>query len=315
MSERSPQFSVVIPTYNRAALVVRAIRSVLQQSLRDHEVIVVDDCSPDRTKQAVAKLHDPRVRYYRRPQNGGAGAALNSGFELARGRLIAILGDDDEYLPGFLQATLEADRSAPAAVGLFWTGTEVVRDDPEGSSVVSRGFWSPSFRDRDHAYRSFIARRCIGTNCGVTLRRSVLEKVGSFDERMRKAEDTDFLIRVVREFDFRVIPEPLVRVHLHAGPRLTTYDSAMAEAYELIAEKNRETLDRHPRIGALTDYKIAWIYYRSGHKSRARRFLLRSLRQNPAALKTWGIGLLYECLGKRGWSVHRSLSGLGSGAG
>ena len=92
--EQEPLISVIIPTYNREKTIDRAVDSVLKQTYSNLEVIVVDDGSSDRTEEIVKGISDPRVRFYKLPQNGGAGHARNEGVKLAGGELIAFHDSD-----------------------------------------------------------------------------------------------------------------------------------------------------------------------------------------------------------------------------
>lgn len=103
-SEKIPTVSVVIPTYNRAHLVGRAIQSVLNQTYQDFEIIVVDDGSTDNTEEVVKSFNDPRIRYIRHDQNRGGSAARNTGIKMARGEYIAFQDSDDEWLPEKLES-------------------------------------------------------------------------------------------------------------------------------------------------------------------------------------------------------------------
>ena len=98
----APFFSVVIPVYNRAGPLGNALRSILAQSCQDFEIVVVDDGSIDNPKQAVDRFLDPRIRFIRQDNRGG-GAARNAGIDNARGRFIAFLDSDDEFLPDHLE--------------------------------------------------------------------------------------------------------------------------------------------------------------------------------------------------------------------
>jgi glycosyltransferase involved in cell wall biosynthesis len=108
--------SVVVPVYNGAAFIARAVRSVLSQTLPDFEVIVVDDCSTDGTPGVVEAIaaQDGRVRPLRMPRNGGPSAARNAGIALARGRWIAILDADDWFQPDRLRTLVEAGEHSRA---------------------------------------------------------------------------------------------------------------------------------------------------------------------------------------------------------
>src|SRR5712692_10027197 len=93
-----PRVTVVIPTYNRAPLLGRALASVRRQTLTDFEVVVVDDASADDSESVAESFGDPRIRFVRLADRGGAGRARNEGIRLARGELIAFLDSDDEWL-------------------------------------------------------------------------------------------------------------------------------------------------------------------------------------------------------------------------
>lgn len=304
----APRFSVVIPTYDRPELVARAVASVLAQDYGDFELLVVDDASLRDPAEALSRFADPRIRLIRRDRNGGAAAALNTGIDQARGELIAILGDDDEFFPTFLSATDRAFAAAPPEVGFSWSGVRVVEDTSEGERLVEEGVWRPEFRDREAALRGFLMSRRIGSNCGVTVRRRCFEEAGGFDETLRRAEDTDFFLRLVRRYDFVVIPTTEVKVHHHAGPRLTTYDGEFARSYGRILESHSDVLCSDGAAWSALYYKAGWLHYHGGDRARARSFLLRALRRRPWNVKAWAALALFELVGSRGKSLHRRLS-------
>src|SRR5262252_1967520 len=129
----SPKISVIIPTYNRRHMLPRTIASVLSQDESDFELIVVDDCSPDDTQAYLASLTDPRVRTVVPSRNGGTAAARNVGLEAARGDIVALLDDDDEYLPRRLSAPLAVFTREPDVVA---TVSSSVKLDKKGTQVM-----------------------------------------------------------------------------------------------------------------------------------------------------------------------------------
>jgi glycosyltransferase involved in cell wall biosynthesis len=302
-----PLFSVVIPTYNRLAYLRRAVASVLPQTLDDFELLVVDDCSPKDPAPELADITDPRLRLLRRSKNGGPAATRNTGIQAAQGRYVAFLDDDDEYMPEFLAQTWACWQSASIETGLSWSGTCVVRDVNGQTTVVEKGVWSPRYPSRDAAYRAFLRSRRIGT-CGLVVRRDAFDEIGLLDEALHKAEDTDLLIRLVRCFDFIVVPQVLVRIWDHAGPRAHHSAQAGADAYARIIAKHIATLETDPALWADLHYKAGWQYYHSGDKRQGRRYLLGALRRRPAYLKAWAALTLFELLGRRGAGIHRALS-------
>lgn len=314
MSPRSPTFSVVVPTHGRAAVLPRAIGSVLSQSFSDFELIVVDDASPDETPIVVSTFTDARLKYVRRPRNGGAAATRNTGIGAARGRFVCFLDDDDELLPDYLREMHDILADAAQDVGLAWPGVVWVEDRSEVNSVILREeLWRPVYGSREAAYLGFLARRRIGTNCGLCFRREVFTEVGPFDEELGAAEDTDLLVRVVRRFDFRVVPRILVRIHLHPGAHLRRWGAAQARAYGRIIEKNDAAIRTHGALAADLHYKAAWLSYQVGERRAGRAHMLKSLRRRPLRPKTWLGLLLYEALGSRAVEVHQRLSAIRSG--
>ena len=103
-----PDISVVIPAYNRATTIARALNSVLAQTFQDLEVIVVDDGSTDHTSEVIQQIGDARVEIIRHTRNQGAAEARNTGMKAAGGKYIAWLDSDDEWLPDKLQVQLDA---------------------------------------------------------------------------------------------------------------------------------------------------------------------------------------------------------------
>ena len=125
-----PLVSVVMPAFNAAGTIEASMRSVLGQSFSDLELIVIDDCSRDGTREVAGALADadPRVRIVVQPANGGVAAARNAGIGAARGRYVAFLDSDDCWLPTKLQAQLDAMRASDASVCY----AAYVRVDPQG---------------------------------------------------------------------------------------------------------------------------------------------------------------------------------------
>lgn len=305
MTEDTPQLSVVLPTHNRVELLCRAVDSVLRQTWKDFELLIVDDGSRDGTAERLEGFDDPRIRIFHRATPGGAAAARNHGIRQARGELISFLDDDDEYFPGFLDETRKAFAAAGSSTGFAWCGAQVVRDTPRGEVVTLEAVWQPSYASRAEAHRSFLVDRKVGTSGGLTIRRSCFDRVGFFDEAYRRGEDNDLLVRMTKEFDFVVIPQILIKIHLHAGPRLTVQGREMAEAYERLIAKNRELLESDPEAWFELHYKTAWLYYHGGERRLGRAWLRCALRPKWLRPRAWFLFLLCELSGSKAAGLHR----------
>src|SRR5687768_11826286 len=109
-----PTVSIVIPTYDRAALIARSIQSVLNQSYADFELLVIDDGSTDETANVVNAFLDSRMNYVRLPRNAGAAVALNVGIRMSKGKFVSFQGSDDEWLSDNLAKHMSVfERSSP----------------------------------------------------------------------------------------------------------------------------------------------------------------------------------------------------------
>lgn len=188
-------FSIVIPTYNRGALLRRAIVSCLGQSFPDFELLVVDDGSTDGTEEMVAAIGDTRVRYIRQ-ENSGAARARNAGAEASTGRYIAFLDSDDEFLPAKLEAfhaaiTAATERGEPGLDNVVWysplyfhrgVGNQAVKPD--------RGI-EPGERVGDYL---FVSGGMMQTST-LVIPRDLFLRVG-FNQQLRNLQDLDLCLRL-----------------------------------------------------------------------------------------------------------------------
>jgi glycosyltransferase involved in cell wall biosynthesis len=188
----SPLFSIVLPTYNRSAMLGRAIQSVFDQDFGDFELLVVDDGSDDPYVSAWEGC-DRRIRILRNPDNRGVGAARNLGIAAAHGKYVSFLDDDDEYAPTFLSSTRSLLCDAAAGVALSWCGARFVNDTlvAERRSDRTREFHETRLGQR----QLFEGLLSIGTGFGVTIELQRLREIGAFDCSLQTVEDTDLFLR------------------------------------------------------------------------------------------------------------------------
>jgi len=203
-----PIVSVVIPTYNAARYIGMAVESVLDQSFRDVEVIVVDDGSTDDIGAVMSK-YGPPVRYLRQ-RNTGVAAARNRGIEESSGRYVAFLDADDTWFPGKLErqvVALEGNQARRACCTAHVVCTETLKP-----IVVQRAFCGSS-RIEDLLVRGNV----VGGPCSVLCDRSLLVAVGGFDLSLSQCADWDMWIRLATLTEFLYVDEPLVTYRQHAS--------------------------------------------------------------------------------------------------
>lgn len=203
-AEGLPLVSVVIPTYNRAARVVRAIRSVQHQTHTRLEIIVVDDASDDDTPQVVAGVHDSRLRYIRHKQNAGGSATRNTGIRAATGDFIAFLDDDDEWEPQKTEEQLKM---------LQYYDVVVCTADGIGSELYK------------YEHRKTLELVDLQTGpfggTGVLMARTTVLKETMFDESLPRGQDWDLFIRIAMKHRIGYLNRPLLRYDNGDHQRIT----------------------------------------------------------------------------------------------
>ena len=243
MNLESKTVSVVIPTYNRGAFIGAAIDSVLSQSYRNLEVIVVDDGSTDNTAALLAAIADPRLRYVRQ-ENQGRSQARNAALRLAVGDYIAFLDSDDLYLPGKLTLQVGYLEAHPD-VAMVYTASICVDEAGDPLGLVYEATISGDI----YAEIALFLPVTI-TLPTVMLRREVLDVVGTFDERMERFEDTDMWRRIAKRYRVGALAAPTCKVRTHADNTLVNQNpTKILAALEYYIDKvNREDSDVDPLI-------------------------------------------------------------------
>jgi glycosyltransferase involved in cell wall biosynthesis len=269
----TPSISVIIPTFNRATWLRQAMASALRQSCGDFELIVVDDASTDATRELVANVGDPRVRYLRHDRNRGAAVAKNTGIGAARGGFIAFLDDDDEWLPTKLEKQLAKFNTSPADVGVVYAGSSVV-SERSGRTVHSFTVYAREFTEVD------FLRTVPFTTSVPLLRKTCVLEAGLFDESLPGAQDRDLWIRLTRHCAFDFVPEILVRRYIH-GEQITTNLKAKIAAKEIICRKYHDVLSRHPGLLADHLHRLGMLYCLDGRTARGLSCFWQAIRQAP----------------------------------
>lgn len=278
--------SVVLPTYNRAATLPRAIASVLDQDYRQIELIVVDDGSSDGTPQLLEAIADPRLRSLRLPRNGGASAARNHGVEQARGEWVAFHDSDDEWLPGHLRRLVEAARELGPDYGLITCCTTCPEDD-----TFSYKVWPGRPAVSDAA--DVLLHSLPGTPTWLA-RRADLLRAGLFDARLRNFEDWELALRLSEITRIGLVNEVLYVNHRTPGG-LFSNEAGYAEALGLVLARHDAKWSRNRRDLAMYQAIIGHKAFLFGSRGEGRRWFCRAIATAPLAPRAWlslGMSLL-----------------------
>jgi glycosyltransferase involved in cell wall biosynthesis len=248
-----PLVSVIIPVYNRAYSVGRAVASVLDQHYQHFEIIVVDDASSDGLAGALGEFSDSRLQCVAHPINRGAAAARNTGVAAARGEFVAFLDSDDVWFPEKLAYQVAAMRDQPPEIAGHVCAYDCVKTGYRTRRIAP-----------DWTEETFRRRQLFGCTCGpgttLLCRRAIFTDIGPFDEELRRLEDWDWLLRLAAK-DYRLLGSPaaLARVEVGSGAARRDVEKAL-----------RRIQARHHAVV-------------SGEGSGARRIFLASLHLESAA--------------------------------
>ncbi|WP_114576069.1 glycosyltransferase [Saliphagus sp. LR7] len=302
-----PKVSVVVPTYQRAAVVGGAVDSALAQTVEEIEVIVVDDGSTDDTEAVVSAFDDPRVQYVAHDRNRGRSAARNTGIAHAEGEYVAFLDSDDRWLPAKLERQLSVlEERSPEWIGAY---CEFLTPPPSRPAALagwlSRAFADPAVREGGRALAREILTMNVLMGPGSTLlvERAVLADTDGFDEELVDHEDWDLVLRLLAEGRIAHVDDPLVVVPESGGD----------PPAEVLVDAKRRFLHRHADlideleaegtpIRAIHEVSIAGVFLREGRPVGALPYLgLRTLREprNWLRLPAWtAVGLRHHLAGR-----------------
>lgn len=199
----SPRVSVLVPAYKGADTIVAAVRSALEQTMGDLEVVVVDDHSQDGTREVLATIEDPRLLVLTHEENLGGNAARRTAIEASSGEFLAFLDADDLWLPSKLEKQLASLDAAGSQAGLSYTWFDMCYPDGHvepGNRFTAVGLSAPEL----------LQGNLIGTFSCVMVRREVVDVVGMPDASLRSCQDWEFYLRVNDRYEITCVPEVLV---------------------------------------------------------------------------------------------------------
>jgi glycosyltransferase involved in cell wall biosynthesis len=281
-----PLISVIIPVYNGENTIRETIESVLNQTLQDLEVIVVDDGSQDSTLEIVSSIKDPRLKVLSY-SNAGVCTNRNRGIAHAVGEYISFIDADDLWTPDKLEAQLKALQENPkAAVAYSWTDWI-----DESSQWLGRGNY---LSDQGDVYAKLLLNDFVANGSNPLIRRQALTEVGGFDESITAAEDWDLWQRLGARYHFVVVPYPQILYRISANSLSTNVwdmESSSLKVIEKAFAQAPQSLQHLKRLSLANRYKYLTVKALEGIPEQKRgfvcaRFLWNAIRHDPALLRT-----------------------------
>lgn len=293
---QEPLVSVVMATYNMAAYLPLAVRSALDQTYRNLEVLIVDDGSTDGTRGTVEPLlGDRRVRYLHQ-QNRGQAAAKNHGVREARGEYVAFLDADDLWVRDKLELQVPL-LVGSAAVGVVYSKMAYIDETGKELGISDYGLF------RGRVSGPLLISNFIGFGTSVA-KRQCFERLGGFDEAMRMGIDYDLWLRFSTEYEFDYVDRPLLRYRVWSGQMSNNcrgrYLSGIATMQRFL-RKFPDLVDRDTQRQAWAHTYVGYgqcLYQLEGRAVPALRLYAQALRYKPAYVPAWK-AILKATLGRK----------------
>jgi glycosyltransferase involved in cell wall biosynthesis len=248
--QHAPKVSVCIPVYNGARYIRDCIDSILSQSFKNFELVIVNDSSSDESEAIIHSYHDPRIKYFENERNLGLVGNWNKCLEYSSGEFVCIFHQDDVMVPNNLEkkaSLLDSEKQ----VGLVYSDTCIINDEGQMDSDHWFNMLDPSV-DFVRPGRSFFDLMMINLNIiscpSVMARRECFEKIGGFDARLPFSVDMEMWMRIALFFDVAYLAEPLIWYRFHENNLTHQYlPLDLIHVYlckRILLEKYPEILDR-----------------------------------------------------------------------
>jgi Glycosyltransferases involved in cell wall biogenesis len=280
MNNKLPLISVIIPTFNRASIIERAIHSVLKQTHKNIEIIIVDDCSTDGTQSILNKFKNNNFFYFLHEKNKGPAAARNTGIFNSSGEYIAFLDSDNEWLPKKLEIQIRSFQKAKD-IGLVYCDTIVLKNHQIVSIIPS-----PAIKNIEgNIFNSLLIENFIDTS-SVLIKKECFQNIGYFDEKFDCLEDYDLFLRICKCYNVKHVKDFLVKYHFSEngvnGKPIEMHVEKMGWMYE----KHKDYYSHNKKVLAGKFFAIGNLYCLDNSYLKGQSYFLKSLHVQPCDIVT-----------------------------
>lgn len=274
--------SVVVPTYKRKSeLIKRAIDSILGQTYNNLELLVIDDSPSDfehrkEVEEFLESLSDKRIRYIKHEKNYGANKARNTGIELANGKYVAFLDDDDEWMRDKLE--LQIEKFDNPNIGLVYCKATVIDEVQSLERPIINKLKKGNY------YKELLKQNFIGSNSFVLVRTDVIREVGMYDEELLSNQDYDLFLRISQKYEINYVDKVLVKYYIHEGDRISTNTRKQLQGRIELEKKFKEYIDEDRELKLIWKIKRIPLYYNAGQKVKALKLFFHLFFTHPLFL-------------------------------
>jgi len=276
--------SVVIPTFNRKEKLIRAINSVLNQTYQDFEIIIIDDCSKDKTFGVVKKIDDDRIIYSRNKKNLGGSASRNRGVSMAKGEYVAFLDDDDLWMPNKLEEQMSVIRNLDEKYCGAFCGFSIIKDNKESTSKI--------YKKEGCLFYELLDYNCIGTTSTIIIRKKCLNNVGGFNEDLPSNQDLDLFLRLAKKYKFKNIRKTLVNYYIHNDGQIFNDCYKGLKGASHIYERYKDEIIKNKKCHSRHLYRLSILYMENKNIKESVKHLKKAIKIDYLNVKYYIVLLL-----------------------
>jgi len=270
-----PLISTIITTFNRALFLEKAIKSILNQTFKDFELLILDNSSADNTEEIVKSFNDKRIKYIKHKPIG-ISAARNLGVKKASGKFVAFLDDDDEWLPNKLQDQINVFKKRGIDIALVYGGFVWVN---EKGKIIEKHL--PALRG--HVLKDLLSQKdyFTGSASNPMIRKSIFKDIGYYNKNVLTGEDWELYLRLAQKFKVDFTDKFIVKIGRHSGPHLGINLPETIQLELLVMKKYNKVFKKYPKLKSLYLQKIGGKFCRVGKTKNGRAYLKQSIGVYP----------------------------------
>ncbi|GGG96929.1 glycosyltransferase family A protein [Pedobacter zeae] len=255
-------FTCIVTCYNRENTIERAIRSILNQSFRNFEIIVVDDASLDQSVQVINSINDKRIKIIKHKKNQGQNAALNTGIGHSKHEIIAFLDSDDVWERDYLEEMALVYMKYPEISFCY-------------CNLVNGPVWN---LEGENKYAEVLNQGYLSSMITITAKKKAILAIGQFDLKYTICQDDDFCFRLSQKFSFKIINKPLAKI-VGANNSMTFHLSNVAKGWAFLFKNYKNDILQFcgPKTYAKHMLKVATLYFQISKINKGIKYYLVSI--------------------------------------